>query len=190
MLKSINISNFAVIDRLQVDFREGLNLLTGETGSGKSIIVDALGLVLGVRGSAAQVRTGERLTAIEGTFEVSGEAEGAVLELLAAAGIEKEAGEELVIRREITARGKSRIFINDQMAQAATLRALQPFLVEIHGQGEQRSLLTAQSHLRLLDSFAGCASLRREVGEAYAEWKSAGAALEQVLRELADRERT
>lgn len=189
MLKSINISNFAVIDRLRVDFQEGLNLLTGETGSGKSIIVDALGLVLGGRSSAAQIRTGERLAVIEGAFEVAGEADEQVLEVLAAAGIERESGEELIIRREITALGKSRIFINDQMAALATLRALQPFLVEIHGQGEQRSLLSAPSHLKLLDSFAGCASLRSELGEAYARWKSASKALEAVERELADRER-
>src|SRR2546423_7892765 len=102
MLKSINISNFAVIDRLRVDFQEGLNLLTGETGSGKSIIVDALGLILGGRSSAAQIRTGERLAVIEGAFEVAGEADEQVLEVLAAAGIERESGEELIIRREIT----------------------------------------------------------------------------------------
>jgi DNA repair protein RecN (Recombination protein N) len=189
MLKSINISNFAVIDRLQVDFHEGLNLLTGETGSGKSIIVDALGLLLGGRSSPAQIRTGERLAVIEGAFEVAGESADKVSEVLATAGIEKEKGEELFIRREINASGKSRNFVNDQMATAAALRALQPFLVEIHGQGEQRSLLSAQSHLRLLDSYAGCTSLRRELGEAYARWRSAGKALELVERELADRER-
>ncbi|HEX8650356.1 MAG TPA: DNA repair protein RecN [Pyrinomonadaceae bacterium] len=189
MLKSINISNFAVIDRLQVDFQEGLNLLTGETGSGKSIIVDALGLVLGGRSSAAQIRTGERLAVIEGAFEVAPEIEGFVLEVLATAAIERERGEELNIRREISASGKSRIFINDQMATAAALRALQPYLVEIHGQGEQRSLLSAQSHLRLLDSYSGCASLRGEVGEAFVRWKNASRALEMVERELADRER-
>ena len=189
MLKSINISNFAVIDRLQVDFHEGLNLLTGETGSGKSIIVDALGLLLGGRSSAAQIRTGERLAVIEGTFEVAVESHPNITEVLATAGIEKEKGEELVIRREINASGKSRIFVNDQMAAAAALRSLQPFLVEIHGQGEQRALLSAQSHLRLLDSFAGCTPLRRELGEAFARWRSAGKALELVERELADRER-
>jgi DNA repair protein RecN (Recombination protein N) len=189
MLKSINISNFAVIDRLQVDFQGGLNLLTGETGSGKSIIVDALGLILGGRSSAAQIRTGERLAVIEGAFEVASEVEGCVLEVLATAAIERERGEELNIRREISANGKSRIFINDQMATAAALRALQPYLAEIHGQGEQRSLLSAQSHLRLLDSYSGCASLRGEVGEAFVRWRDASRALEMVLRELADRER-
>ena len=88
MLKSINISNFAVIDRLQVDFQAGLNLLTGETGSGKSIIVDALGLILGGRSSAAQIRTGERLAVIEGAFEVAKEVEDFVFEVLATAAIE------------------------------------------------------------------------------------------------------
>jgi DNA repair protein RecN (Recombination protein N) len=190
MLKSLNITNFAVIDRLQVEFHEGLNLLTGETGSGKSIIVDALGLLLGARSSAWQIRTGERLAVVEGQFQLKSEAEQNAQELLAEAGIEKEMSEEILIRRELNASGKSRIFINDQMTTIAALRSLQPFLVEIHGQGEQRSLLSASSHLKLLDAYAGCLPLRYEVGEAFGRWKEAIKALELVERALAERERT
>lgn len=190
MLKSLNITNFAVIDRLQVDFDEGLNLLTGETGSGKSIIVDALGLLLGTRSSAWQIRTGERLAVIEGLFQVMSETEPKVQEVLGGAGIEKELSEEILIRREINASGKSRIFINDQMTTIAALRSLQPFLVEIHGQGEQRALLSASSHLRLLDAYAGCSTLRHEVGESFVRWKEASKALELLERALAERERT
>lgn len=190
MLKSLNISNFAVIDRLEVKFDQGLNLLTGETGSGKSIIVDALGLILGGRGSASQIRTGERLSVIEGTFKVAGAAEEKVRGILEAAGIEKDKDEEIALRREMTSGGKSRVFVNEQMATTLVLRALQPFLVEIHGQGEQRALLSKQSHLKLLDAFGGCVTLRREVSEAFDRWKSARKGLALLEREVAERERT
>jgi DNA repair protein RecN (Recombination protein N) len=187
MLKFFNISNFAVIQRLAVEFHEGLNLLTGETGSGKSIIVDALGLLMGGRSNAAQIRTGERMALVEGVFVLKGTAEQKVRQLLAEVEIEKQTDGELIIRRELYANGRSRIFIDEQSATAAMLRALHPFLVEIHGQGEQRALLSAQSHLDLLDSFGGCLSLRQEVGAAYASWRAAGKALEQLERELAER---
>lgn len=190
MLKSLNINKFAVIDSLRVEFHEGLNLLTGETGSGKSIIVDALGLLLGARSSASQIRTGERLAVVEGVFQLASEAELRAQEVLGEAGIEKDKGEEILIRREVNASGKSRIFVNDQMTNTSTLRSLQPLLVEIHGQGEQRSLLSTSSHLKLLDSFAGCVSLRGEVGEAFIRWKQARRALEMIELELAERERT
>jgi DNA repair protein RecN (Recombination protein N) len=187
MLKFFNITNFAVIQRLAVEFHEGLNLLTGETGSGKSIIVDALGLLLGGRSSAAQIRTGERMASVEGVFILKGTAEQRVSQLLRDVEIEKQALGELMIRRELYANGRSRIFIDEQSATAGTLRALQPFLVEIHGQGEQRALLSAQSHMDLLDSFGGCLSMRLEVGTAYADWRAARKALEQLERELAER---
>lgn len=188
MLKSLNISNFAVINRLEVEFHQGLNLLTGETGSGKSIIVDALGLLLGGRGSAAQLRTGERMALIEGVFELNNSCERRVLEILSVADLEKERNAELIIRRELYANGRSRIFIDEQSATAATLRSLQPFLVEIHGQGEQRALLSAHSHREMLDSFGGCLTLRRKVSEAFSKWKTAGKALQQLERELAERD--
>lgn len=189
MLKYLNIANFAVIDRLEVDFQAGLNLLTGETGSGKSIIVDSLTLLLGGRASVVQVRTGERVAVVEGLFMVSGEREARARAVLAEAGIEIEAGEGLLIRREINASGRSRTLIGDESVTAATLRALQPLLVEIHGQGEQRSLLSTASQLDLLDGFAGCLALRMEVAEAFGRWKSARAALEKLAGEMADRER-
>jgi DNA repair protein RecN (Recombination protein N) len=187
MLKFFNISNFAVIQSLAVEFHEGLNLLTGETGSGKSIIVDALGLLMGGRSNATQIRTGERMALVEGVFVIKGTAEQKARQLLAEVELEKQTDGELIIRRELYANGRSRIFIDEQSATAATLRALQPFLVEIHGQGEQRALLSAQSHLDLLDSFGGCLSLRQEVGAAYASWRAAGKALEQLEHELAER---
>jgi DNA repair protein RecN (Recombination protein N) len=188
MLKSLNISDFAVIRRLQVEFGEGLNLLTGETGSGKSIIVDALGLLLGNRASPEQIRTGEELARVEGIFELPQEKVERVRENLSDVGVILEEN-EVLIRREINSRGRNRIFINDQHVTMATLRTLQPFLAEIHGQGEQRSLLSTQSHMELLDSFAGCLDLRRRLAEEFYEWQSAQKALRQLEQELINRER-
>src|SRR5918911_1573595 len=112
MLKYLNISNFAVIDRLEIRFHTGLNLLTGETGSGKSIIVDSLSLLMGARSSALQVRTGERVATVEGYFEIADEQKRAVEQLLADAGLEIRNGSELLIRREIHANGRNRIFVD------------------------------------------------------------------------------
>ncbi|HEY0003519.1 MAG TPA: DNA repair protein RecN [Pyrinomonadaceae bacterium] len=187
MLKFLNISNFAVIEKLEVEFYQGLNLLTGETGSGKSIIVDALGLLLGARSSAAQIRTGERMAYVEGIFELAGGADERVRELLSEAGIEKAEDRELSVRRELLVNGRNRILIEEQSANVSLLRSLQPFLAEIHGQGEQRALLSTQSHMDLLDLYGGCLSLRGRVCEAYQRWKSVRRALQQLSRELAER---
>ena len=189
MLKSLSIINFAVINKLSVSFHAGLNLLTGETGSGKSIIVDALGLLAGDRISTTQVRTGERLAIIEGRFEINEVDRYLTDEILTQAGIEKAVDYEILIRREINTQGRSRILIDDQSVTMATLKALQPYLVEIHGQGEQQSLFSVQSHMDLIDTFAGCSSLRRDVAEAFKGWTTASSALNLLEREAAERER-
>jgi DNA repair protein RecN (Recombination protein N) len=189
MLKYLNISNFAVIDRLEVPFKSGLNLLTGETGSGKSIIVDSLSLLMGARSSPLQVRTGERVATVEGLFEVGKGTGPAIKSILENAGIELENGSEILIRREIFANGRSRFFVEDQSVTAATLRSLQPFLVAIHGQGEQRALLSAQSQMDLLDSFGANLQLRGRVAEAFARWRTASQELSALKREMLERER-
>ncbi|HEX8473704.1 MAG TPA: DNA repair protein RecN [Pyrinomonadaceae bacterium] len=189
MLKFLSITNLAVIQRLSFDLHEGLNLLTGETGAGKSIVVDALGLLLGGRGTADIVRTGERAALVEGIFELAGERERRVRVALAEIGIEKDADEEIAIRREVQASGRSRIFINDKSVTAATLKNLQPFLVEIHGQGEQYTLSATRSQLDMLDAFAGCVDVRREAGRLYARWKASVEALRTLERDEAARER-
>src|SRR5215210_1271489 len=120
MLKYLNISNFAVIQHVEVAFRPHLNLLTGETGSGKSIIVDSLSLLMGARSSTLQVRTGERVATVEGLFEVDPEGSLAVKGILERAGVEVENVTELLIRREIHANGRSRFFVEDQNVTAAT----------------------------------------------------------------------
>ena len=164
MLTLLNISKIALIDELRVEFDQGLNLLTGETGSGKSIIVDALGLLIGGRSSSDLIKAGETRAFIEGLFLVARNAE--LETLLTGAGIELEESEssEVIIRRELSSGGRNKIFINNQLATQSLLRDLRPYLVDIHGQGEQQTLFNPDTHLELLDAFAGLASHRQEVG--------------------------
>lgn len=177
MLKSLNISNLAVVTKLQVEFGNGLNLLTGETGSGKSIIVDALGLLLGGRTSAEMIRSGQQKAHVEGVFQVVAHKE--FFQAVESAGIEIDS-KEIVIRRELTASGRSRAFVNDQLTTVAFLRELRPYLVDIHGQNEQQTLLYAESHLDLLDVFAGLEKDCEEIRIKYRYWQS----LEKELAEL------
>lgn len=189
MLKFLNISNFAVIRFLSVDFYQGLNVLTGETGAGKSIIVDALGLLLGARAFTDVVRTGERVALVEGIFELEGVNEQRVRAELGEVGVEITDDEYLTIRREVQLGGRSRVFVNDRVVTLATLKKLQPFLVEIHGQGEQRSLLSPQAHLLLLDDFAGCVDLRRQVTAQYEQWRKLMEEMNGIARDKIERER-
>ncbi|HEV2706067.1 MAG TPA: DNA repair protein RecN [Pyrinomonadaceae bacterium] len=189
MLKFLSIKNLAVISHLSFSLHEGLSLLTGETGAGKSIIVDALGLLLGGRGGVDLIRTGERSAAVEGHFELGGGAEAKVREVLEAAGLQFEKDEELLIRREIQESGRSRIFVNNQSVTASTLKSLQPYLLEILGQGEQHSLSLSRSQLEMLDSFAACEKLRAEVASVFDRWKSAVEALRALEINESERER-
>lgn len=178
MLQLLNIYNIALIDELRVEFENGLNLLTGETGSGKSIIVDALGVLIGGRFSNDLLKSGADNGFIEGLFLVDTNA--ALRGLLREAGLissedkgglhetpKREEIIELIIRREVSATGRNKIFINNQLATLNLLRNLREFLVDIHGQGDQQTLFDPQTHLELLDSFAGNANLRVEVAAAY-----------------------
>jgi DNA repair protein RecN (Recombination protein N) len=178
MLTLLNISNIALIDELRVEFDRGLNLLTGETGSGKSIIVDALGLLVGGRSSSELIKAGETKASIEGLFVI--ERDEKLEALLSSAGVELagEAENEIVIRRELSTSGRNKIFINHHLATNALLRDLRPFLVDIHGQGDQQTLFDPGTHLELLDSFAGLASLRQETATRFAAW-------DRLRRELA-----
>ena len=163
MLQLLSISNIALIDDLRVEFDGALNLLTGETGSGKSIIVDALGVLIGGRFTSELLKSGAERGSIEGLFSVSPNPQ--LETLLENSGLQN--GDELIVRRELSATGRNKIFINNQLATQTLLRDLRPFLVDIHGQGEQQTLFDPDTHLELLDSFAGHAALRAEVGEAY-----------------------
>jgi DNA repair protein RecN (Recombination protein N) len=173
MLTLLNISNIALIEEQRVEFEQGLNLLTGETGSGKSIIVDALGVLIGGRFGSDLLKSGADRAFIEGLFLVAANRD--LEAILIAAGIDSseptEGAIELIIRRELSNSGRNKIFINNQLATLALLRELRPFLVDIHGQGEQQTLFNIDTHLELLDSFAGLSGLRVEVAAAFHHWK-------------------
>jgi len=153
MLTRLAIRNIVLIEALDLDFAGGLGVLTGETGAGKSILLDALGLVLGNRADSGLVRAGEDKASVTGSFEFSTLPVG-IAGALADAEVEIEPGEPLIIRRQLKADGGSKAFINDQPVGAALLRELGPFLVELHGQHDDRGLVNPRGHRALLDRYA------------------------------------
>src|SRR5438876_1860885 len=148
MLRFLKISRFAIIDTAEVEFEPGFNVLTGETGAGKSILVEAVGLLLGGRASGDLVRTGEDAAAIEAIFE--------------------SGGEELIVRREITSQGRSRAFVNGSLATAGALKDLSGRLIELHGQHEHQTLLDPATHLGVIDAFGALEAVADRVATAVA----------------------
>ena len=182
MLREIHIQNYAVIDNLAVEFGPGLNLLSGETGSGKSILVDALGLALGGRTSSEVIRTGEDRALVTAVFSAEGKAPWADwLEEYGVAGSEEG---DLFLRRELQAGGRSRMLVNDQPVTLAAVRALTRRLVEMHGQNEHVSLFARDAQLSLLDQFAGVSSELETVRALHARRRE----LEQELEGLSHNE--
>jgi len=178
MLRMLNIRNFALIDHLTLDFSSGLNILTGETGAGKSIIVDAINLVLGARAFDEQVRSGENQAVIEAWFDLDWE--GVIAGILSDLGI--SCGEEgLLIRREINRGGRNRTFINDSLVAQATVEKIGENLVDIHGQHTHQSLLYADRQLDLLDDFGGLQKLRDDFIQHYHRWQKLTQTLEQMM---------
>ncbi len=151
MLRGLDIRDMLIIDRLELEFQPGLNVLTGETGAGKSILLDSLGFVLGWRGRAELVRAGAEQGEVTAVFDLApGHAARAVL---------REAGlpeaDELILRRINTPDGRKTAWVNDRRASGEVLRALSDTLVELHGQHDDRGLLNPRGHRDLLDAFAG-----------------------------------
>jgi DNA repair protein RecN (Recombination protein N) len=179
VLLELVVENYAVVERVRVQFHGGLNLLTGETGSGKSIVVDALGLLLGGRASAEMVRSDTERARITGIFEASKDAD--FQRLLDEAGAAVEDG-ELLIEREILAGGKSRAFLGDRPVTIALLRELAPYLGDIHGQHEQQQLFLPEAQLKLLDEFAGLETHRERVAGMFRRWKQVQGELEELNR--------
>ena len=174
MLISLAIRDVVLIEALDLHFVAGLGVLTGETGAGKSILLDALGLALGGRGEAGLVRQGATQAVVTATFDTPA-LDGAIAALLAENGFDAEPGEPLMIRRIVKADGGSRAFVNDQPASAGLLREMAQHLVEIHGQHDDRGLLNARGHRALLDAF-GRVDASPAAG-AYKAWRAAEGAL-------------
>lgn len=181
MLKSLQIRNYALIEELSVEFERGLNIITGETGAGKSIIIDALSLILGERADSTAVRKGADKSVVEGILLVKGNQK--LKKILEENSIEP--GEEIILRRELSARGQSRSFINDTPATLALLKEVGDMLVDLHGQHEHQSLLRPETHIDMLDDYGSLAGLVNEFGNAYHTCRS----IIHDLRDLKARER-
>src|SRR5450432_2734867 len=186
VLIELRLENYAVIDNLAVEFAPGLNLLTGETGAGKSILIDALALLLGDKASADVIRSGADKATISAVFEIEGGAEKTVAQVLENNGIDQaQEDESIILRREIAAGGKGRVFVNNQTATVAVLRQLAPYLATIHAQNESLLSFDASTRLRLLDAFA---NIQVEVtAEAFSEWKNIHNRIEELQRDEQDR---
>ncbi len=179
MLLELVVENYAVVERLRVNFHAGLNLLTGETGSGKSIVVDALGLLLGGRASADMIRTGETRARVAGIFDVREQA--AIRRLLEPSGLEVEDG-ELLIEREILATGKSRAFVGSRPVSVSLLKDLAPFLGDIHGQHDQQLLFSTDAQREMLDVFGNHREMVERIDGIFGQWRSTGVELEELER--------
>ncbi len=182
MLTHLSIRNILLLKSCDIPFAYGLNVLTGETGAGKSILLDALGLVLGERSDASLVRAGETTASVTAEFDISNHASAKAL----LAELELEPAENLVIRRTLASDGKSRAFINDASVSATALKRFGEILVARHGQHDQRGLLDSKTHRSLLDDFANHPTLIMATEKTFIAWKNAVAAAEDLQKRAQD----
>ncbi len=188
MLQELRIQNLAIIDKLEIDFSNGFNVMTGETGAGKSIIVDALELVLGGRASAELIRTGSDEAVVEAGFDIEGN--NKIADLISSFGIEND-DSRVIIKRIVSRAGKNRIYINNSLTNLSTLSVIGDELVDIHGQHEHQSLLKTDKHIDILDAFGSAGydkkiyELRRDVEGCYNKLRS----LKERLSELENKEK-
>lgn len=186
MLTALAIRNIVLIEALDLSFGEGLGVLTGETGAGKSILLDALGLALGMRAEVSLVRSGEDQASVVASFEFD-RLPAPIRDLLREAEVDVEPGEPLLIKRRLKSDGGSKAFINDQPVGVALLRELAPHLVELHGQHDDRGLVNPRGHRALVDRYAGADVAA--VAEAWSKWRAAQDALDaakSAIRQAAE----
>ena len=186
MLAELRLENYAVIDNVVIEFASGLNLLTGETGAGKSILIDALGLLLGEKASSDVIRTGAERAVVAAVFESDGAAARSIEAILETNGLDAENG-SLILRREIAPGGKGRVFINNQPATVAVLKQIAPHLAVIHAQNESIVNFDAAARQDLLDAYAGVEL--KEVAAAFAHWKQIRGRIAELEQDEQDRMR-
>ena len=178
MLTSLTIQNIVLIEHLDVDWQTGLSALTGETGAGKSILLDSIGLILGKRADSGLVRSGADFGQVTAQFDI--DAKHPVTSVLSENDLPFDNSEGLIIRRRVSADGKSKAYVNDTPVGLAVLKSIGAFLVEIHGQFDTSGLLDPIAHLGILDTYAAHEKLLSEVSEAYSTWRSAEKALAEA----------
>lgn len=186
MLAELRLENYAVIDNVVIEFAAGLNLLTGETGAGKSILIDALGLLLGDKASSDVIRTGAERAVVAAVFESDGTAARSIEEILETNGLDAENG-SLILRREIASGGKGRVFINNQPATVAVLKQIAPHLAAIHAQNESIVNFDGAARQDLLDAYAGVEL--KDVAGAFAHWKQIRGRIAELEQDEQDRVR-
>jgi len=186
VLAELRLENYAVIDNVVIEFASGLNLLTGETGAGKSILIDALGLLLGEKASSDVIRTGAERAVVAAVFESDGAAARFIEEILETNGLDAENG-SLILRREIAPGGKGRVFINNQPATVAVLKQIAPHLAVIHAQNESVVNFDAAARQELLDAYAGIEL--KDVSAAFARWKQIRGRIAELEQDEQDRMR-
>ena len=186
MLAELRLENYAVIDNVAIEFAAGLNLLTGETGAGKSILIDALGLLLGEKASSEVIRTGAERAVVAAVFESEGAAARSIAGILETNGLDAENG-SLILRREIAPGGKGRVFINNQPATVAVLKQIAPHLAVIHAQNESIVNFDAAARQELLDAYTGVEL--KEVSGAFAHWKQIRGRIAELEQDEQDRMR-
>jgi DNA repair protein RecN (Recombination protein N) len=186
VLAELRLENYAVIDNVVIGFANGLNLLTGETGAGKSILIDALGLLLGEKASSDVIRTGTDRAVVAAVFESEGEAARSIETILETNGLDAENG-SLILRREIAAGGKGRVFINNQPATVAVLKQIAPHLAIIHAQNESLANFDAAARQELLDGYAGVEL--KDVSAEFANWKQVRGRIAELEQDEQDRAR-
>ncbi len=186
MLAELRLENYAVIDNVVIEFASGLNLLTGETGAGKSILIDALGLLLGDKASSDVIRTGAERAVVAAVFESDGAAARSIEEILDTNGLDAENG-SLILRREIASGGKGRVFINNQPATVAVLKQIAPHLAVIHAQNESIINFDAAARQDLLDAYAGVEL--KDVSAAFAHCKQIRGRIAELEQDEQDRMR-
>ena len=167
MIRFLRVRNLAIVERIEIEFQEGLTVLTGETGAGKSIVLGALELLVGGRATGGLIRAGADRAVVEAAFDV-------------------DDGREIVLRREVAARGRSRVFIDGELATIGALQALGARLIDFHGQHRQQALLDPRTHLPLLDVHGGLAAMASAVAAAHRAWRAAETRLAQVRLSSAD----
>jgi DNA repair protein RecN (Recombination protein N) len=186
VLAELRLENYAVIDNVVIEFVPGLNLLTGETGAGKSILIDALGLLLGEKASSDVIRTGAERAVVAAVFESDGAAARSIEGILETNGLDAENG-SLILRREIASGGKGRVFINNQPATVAVLKQIAPHLAVIHAQNESIVNFDAAARQELLDAYAGIEL--KDVSAAFAHWKQIRGRIADLEQDEQDRMR-
>ena len=183
-LKELHIKNFALIDDMTVNFEDGFNVMTGETGAGKSIIIDAVNCVLGERADSELIRTGQENAIVQGLFEGIGKE---TVEKLNAAGV--DAGDSLIIKREISRSGKNKCYVNSSLVTLSALKAIGEFLADVHGQHEHQTLLNPENQLDLLDAFAKAGKEKTAFAERFAKLSALAAERDSLIMSESEKQR-